>query len=162
MCISHPLRHAFFLFCVLSSLCLSNKVAHAEIETIELFKVSQNPAFAKPREVLRQLIASQEKTASTRNTFCILGYRRHSNTEKTSHIAWVYWKQQKVIILWEPTNPDIQPIAQLAQSRRYLKMPNDFVKAKTGINGSTYLETWEWANDLINTCQAKGDKYTIQ
>jgi hypothetical protein len=152
----------FFVLCMAITPCLFSSPISAKTTHTELFRVSQNPAFAKPREVLRHLIASQQKPTETRNTFCILGYRRHRNTEKASEVAWVYWKQQKAIILWEPSNLEIQPIAQLARSRRYLKMPDDFVRSETGINGSTYIETWEWANDLIKTCQAKGDKYTIQ
>jgi hypothetical protein len=127
----------------------------------ELFRVSQNPKFAKPREVLRQLVASQKKISPARNTFCVQGYRYTSDDKTTYEIAQVYWKEQKAIILWEPSNLEIEPITQLARSRRFLKMPDDFVKTKTGVGGSTYMETWEWANNVISTCQANGEKYSI-
>jgi hypothetical protein len=151
----------FFVLCMAVTLCLISSPISAQTTRTELFRVSQNPAFAKPREVLRQLMASQQKTRLTRNTFCVIGYRNTSDAKTSNGTAWVYWKEQKAIILWEPSNLEIEPITQLARSRRYLKMPDDFVKTKSDIAGSTYLETWEWANDLIKTCRAKGDKYTI-
>jgi hypothetical protein len=156
-------KHLILLaLCTAIAACLISRSISAETTRTELFRVSQNPKFAKPREVLHQLIARQKKTRLTRNTFCVIGYRYISDAKNADDIAWVYWKEQKAIILWEPSNLEMEPITQLARSRRYLKMPDDFVKTESDIAGSTYLETWKWANDLIKTCHAKGDKYTIQ
>lgn len=120
------------------------------------FRVSQNPAYLKPRATLHLLITKKAKAHHTNNNFCVIGYRKQSSAKSELGSAWVYWQEQKAIILWEPW---ADGITDLTLSRHYLKMPDDFVRSQKEVGASTYLETWEWADKLINECLAKGDKY---
>jgi hypothetical protein len=142
------------------SCLLSSAFASAKLSEFQTFRVSKSPAFSKPRTVLRQLIVSEGKI-NRRNHFCVIGYHKPSELESNGMFAWVYWPEEKAIILWEPSDPKQLPVNELSRSRRFLRMPEDFVKTQDEIKGSTYLETYTWANDLIKECMIKGDRYTF-
>ena len=122
----------------------------------QTFRISQHAAYLKPRATLHALMLAKGKAKRRANHFCVLGYRAKSSAKTSAGFAWVYWQEQKAFILWEPWADEM---TDLTKSRRYLKMPEDFVRSQAEINGSTYLETWQWADDLIATCREKGDQY---
>lgn len=118
----------------------------------QAFRVSADLAFSQPRAVLSQLVG--RKGNVRRNNFCVIGYQ-FSDGNKS---AWVYWREGKAIILWEPT---AEGIADLTQTRRYLRLPQDIVADGTDPQGSTYRVTRQWVNSLISDCQTRGEKFVV-
>ncbi len=73
--------------------------------------------------------------------------------------AWVYWKEERLLILWEPF--DIKH-EKLAHSRRMLSVDKDVVPTAKDIGSSTYLVDEDWACRTIGDCIKNGDEYVIR
>lgn len=126
--------------------------AFAQEGAQQTFLVSKTPEFSNPRAVLRKLVARKRK--STRNSFCVIGYQYPDGGKS----AWVYWREGKAIILWEPTGNKID---DLTLSKRYLRLTKDVVENESQVQGSTYLVTRQWVDSLLRDCQTRGEKFTV-
>ena len=126
--------------------------AFAQEGAQQTFLVSKTPGFSNPRAVLQKLVTRKGK--ARRNSFCVIGYQFPDGDKS----AWVYWREGKAIILWEPTENDIN---DLTLSRRYLRLTKDVVENESQVQGSTYLVTRQWVNSLLRDCQARGEKFTV-
>ena len=143
-------RPALLLFVLIVFLCGFH--AFAQEGAQQTFLVSKTPGFSNPRAVLRKLVARKGK--ARRNSFCVIGYQYPDGGKS----AWVYWREGKAIILWEPTGNEID---DLTLSRRYLRLTKDVVENDNQVQGSTYLVTRQWVNSLLQDCQTKGEKFTL-
>ena len=143
-------RPILLLFAITVFLCGFH--AFAQEGAPQAFLVSKTPGFSNPRAVLRKLVALKGK--ARRNSFCVIGYQ-YPDGEKS---AWVYWREGKAIILWEPT---VNEIDDLTLSRRYLRLTKDVVENESQVQGSTYLVTRQWVNSLLRDCQTRGEKFTV-
>lgn len=87
------------------------------------------------------------------NHFCVIG-----GTDTEGPFAEVYWSTEHQIILWEPTDNDYA----LLMSRDDLDLTQDVVANLNDVNGSTYLVTRKWVNNLLDDCRRRGNIYTVQ
>lgn len=110
------------------------------------------PGFENPENLLQQLVRA--KRGGHTNTFCVIG-QKDSLGRVT---AWIHWVNRGALIWWEPSRPPMP----LAQSRRYLSLTKDVVESEEMLQGSTYLVTRTWVNQLISNCAKTGDKFTIR
>jgi hypothetical protein len=117
------------------------------------FHIGGMPYYSEPQATLRDLAIQKGK--SRENTFCVIGYKFPDGSTQ----AWVYWREGKAIILWEPL---LEGRANLARSRRYLRIPQDVVPNETAVGGSNYLVTRQWVNNLIEKCNEKGETFTVK
>lgn len=115
------------------------------------FRVSEDSDFSRPREVLGRLVARKAKTR--KNTFCVIGYRYPDGNEQ----AWVHWREGRAVILWEP----VEGLADLTQSRRYLRIPRDVVADEAALKGSSYLVTRKWVDTLLGDCREHGETLVL-
>jgi len=150
----------FVCVAVVAGCLLFFAIRHSETSTADAwtpFRVADDPTFGSVENALTNLVKANGPTGE--NTPCVLG-------EKFSDgkIAWVYWPQGKAAILWDDSvfvqNPNL---ADLTRSRRYLRIPEDFVPNENDPRyfGSTFLETQAWLNDLIASCNQYGETFTI-
>jgi hypothetical protein len=120
-----------------------------------IFPVKGHPEFPQPTKRLRDLVG--EKGERSVNHFCIIGYREG---EGENH-AWVHWREQKALILWEPAADPLIPIS-LAKSRRYLRLEHDVVVSEADVAGSTYLVTRAFVDGVLSDCKKHGVKFEIK
>ncbi len=118
----------------------------------ETFKISTNKYFAQPKNVLSRLAA--QKGTTRKNTFCVVGYRFPDGGLQ----GWVYWKEGKAIILWEPLT---EGTFNLARSKRYIRIPGDVVATEEDVKGSTYRMTKHDVDKLIEECRREGEYFTV-
>lgn len=128
--------------------------------SILLIVLSCNPAFSKEADVFPQTekvleALVQEKADVTTNHLYV------SPIKKTGKdgFAWVYWKEKRQLILWEPFNTKQW---KLSLSRRVLNLDKDVLPAAEDIKGSTYLVDEDWACRTIGDCMKNGKEYIIQ
>jgi hypothetical protein len=112
------------------------------------FPLADRPSFAHADLVLEKLV--QEKGQGDANDFCVIGQGEGSPVR-----AWVYWKQQAALILWEPVT---EGLAELALSRRYLLLWRDVAEDPMG---SSYIVTPGWVMSLLEACDKTGSHYRI-
>jgi hypothetical protein len=124
--------------------------------------LSVNPAFSKDAElnvfpqsekVLKALV--NEKADGTTNHLYVSPVKKIGKDE----FAWVYWKEKRQLILWEPFDTKQW---KLSLSRRTLNLDKDVVPAAEDIKGSTYLVDEDWACRTIGDCMKNGREYIIQ
>jgi hypothetical protein len=118
------------------------------------FSIVGNPHYPRPRATLERLVA--EKGEVGVNHFHVIGYRFPDGSD----LAWVYWVEDRSLILWEPTAYPEYPV-KLSCSRRYLNLDRDIVEMEDDLKGSTYLETKAWANSVIEESKRRGSHYVI-
>ncbi len=112
--------------------------------------ITDDSLFAHPRAVLMRLAAQRGTTRL--NEFCIIGQDLGNGDRQ----AWVYWKQQDALILWEPqVGSDID----LTTSRRYLDLKRDMAM---DVGSSSYKVTTRWVDSLRAACSAQGLQLTIE
>lgn len=118
-------------------------------------RVTQSKHFPWPAQVLRRLVAEVGKRRQ--NNFCVIGYRLGDGSE----LAYVYWPDNKEIILWEPLRG--AGVARLYLSRRHWDLDKDIVAdaQAPGYFGSTYLETRDWERQILDECSRFGEYFTI-
>ena len=123
--------------------------------TFTYFSIASDPRFGDQQKTLRQLIQRHGKRG--KNDLCVVGVQEtYPDGTRAERAAWVIWKQDHSIILWEPAlDPEF---ADLWLSRRYLRVPRD-VSADT--HGSTYMVTPDWVTLLRHTCNRIGTHFTI-
>lgn len=86
------------------------------------------------------------------NDFCIVGY----SAADRSRYAWVIWRQGQKIILWDAGDADLD------LSRRQIDMKKDVVGSDRELQGSTYLVTRAWVDDLIAACNRDGAQVHLE
>lgn len=119
------------------------------------FAIAEEQKFAPVQATLERLVARKAKTDV--NHLCVIGEDLDDGTRQ----AWVYWKEDRAIILWEPS---AEGGSDLASSRRHLRMDRDVVPVhdKRLESGSTYLVSRDWANGLIAECGEQGTGFVIE
>ena len=127
-------------------------VSHSAAQDVNFKSVKGVAGFENPEKLLRQLVLT--KRGGSYNTFCILGFEDSAGIR----LAWVYWKEGRALILWEPATPQ----TPLSLSQRYLDLRKDVVESEAELKGSTYLVTRAWVNETVSACSKIGDKYTIR
>jgi hypothetical protein len=118
------------------------------------FRVDEDKTFAPVETTLDALIARRAQTDV--NHLCVIGQPLEDGTEQ----AWVYWREGRALILWEPSHAGIR---ELAFSRRFVRLDHDVVPVndKHLAAGSSYLVSDEWANGVIDECRSYGSQFII-
>lgn len=99
--------------------------------------------------------SKQEKSAPTYNTFLVAETVAHPNNE-----FWVFWVQQREIMLVGWPAQDCDKPSLLIRKR--LKLTKDFVKTQEGVGSSTYLETEEWARQVLLAAAKAGYQVNVK
>jgi hypothetical protein len=121
------------------------------------FVASKNPYYQRPEDAISSRVADDAKNHRV-NHFCVVGYQWKTGVTN----AWVLWKEEATLILWEGNRyPDLRK-RSLITSRRNLKLGRDTVKTEDDINGSTYLVTEQWWHAIADDCMKHGEKYIIK
>lgn len=110
--------------------------------------IASDPQFGDQRATLDQLV--QKKGKRGPNELCVIGQDVGSDRQ-----AWVVWRQDQSIILWEPPATGL---TDLALSRRYLRLPRDVAADP---QGSSFSVTPAWVADLRKACEDIGYRITI-
>lgn len=118
------------------------------------FKVSGDKTYEPVSGALTALV--RQKATVTLNHLCAVGYRNPDG----STYAWVYWREGKALILWEPHVAG-SPAKALSASRRYLQLDRDAVANTDQLKGSTYKITQEWVHQITRECELYGERFEI-
>ena len=129
---------------------------------ILLIALSGNPAFSKEADVFPQAekvleALVKEKADVTTNHLYVSPVKKVGKDE----FAWVYWKEKRQLIRWEPFDAKRWKKA-LLYSRQVLDIDKDVVPTAEDIKGSTYLVDEDWACRTIGDCMKNGREYIIQ
>jgi hypothetical protein len=108
------------------------------------FNVKDDPIFGKAAPVITAY--AHARHAKGVNNFCVLG--RLSDDGGKS--AWIIWRQNREIILWEGQDLSSTP------PRLLLDLDKDVVESEADLHGSSYLVTRRWASNLISECKRTG------
>lgn len=144
------------LLLVLTGTCFSQEGA------VKRIPAREHPSYG-PYIVpaLNELVAQYGKVR--RNHFYV---GRVQLLESGYHSVLVYWKENRVLVLWEPGRgydrhgyPD--PKYDLAASRRYWRLDKDVVPTRADIGGSSFLITQQDARDWMQDCMRYGERYVI-
>jgi hypothetical protein len=118
--------------------------------------VASDPQFGNQRKVLHRLV--QKNGQRGRNDLCVIGQNDGKGTRADT--AWVIWKQDHSIILWEPGQTTyLTDGDQLWLSRRYLYVPRD-VSADPD-ETTNYLMTPAWVRSVRYACNKLGQHFLI-
>jgi hypothetical protein len=136
---------------IVSALLFISLLGHGDVV---IFSILHNSGYPQPGKVLAKLVA--EKGRQKVNHFYAVGYRFPDGYE----LAWLYWKEGRALILWEPVAKPEYP-SDLRLSRRYLLLDRDVVPTDAEVKGSTYLVTRAWADSVIEDTTKRGDSFVI-
>ena len=117
----------------------------------------KDPSYQSPVPALENWLAQREKPPRGPQHFCAVGYRNADGATR----AWIHWKEGRMLLLWEGTDPDYRPNA-LIISRRQLSFDTDVVPTEDDINGSTYLVSKAWVAERLDDCARYGFRYTVK
>jgi hypothetical protein len=120
---------------------------------LTVLKAAEPTTFPNSEVILRSLV--QEKTESPTNHLYVSPIKKIGN----GSFAWVYWKEKRQLILWEPFDSGKW---KLSSSRRIVDLDKDVVPTIDDIKGSTYLVDKKWACTTIGDCMKNGKEYIIQ
>lgn len=144
-------RRWWLAFALLASITLT---ASAQDQTDAPLTTRTSPNFGDATIPLREFLRDRHAHTSKTQHFCIVGYQ--DNTESR---AWIHWVEGQQIILWRgATNPQGTKSA-IARSRRVIDLKKDVVSTEADLQGSTYLVTRAWVDQILADCQARGEKY---
>ncbi|MDB5901877.1 MAG: hypothetical protein JWM26_755 [Betaproteobacteria bacterium] len=116
---------------------------------LDTFDFGASPYYSDYKNVVTRYIKAHSTNRS--DDVCVIG-RVFDNGPGD---VWVLWQQGRQLILWEGQD-------DLYFSRRKLHVPRDVVKTESEINGSNYLVTQEWVDDLRKSCAERGVKLHIR
>ena len=119
---------------------------------LTVITAGENASFPRSKAILIELV--QENGDSGINHI----YVSPIKTNGGDSFAWVFWKEKRQLILWEPFDSRKW---RLSYSKRILDLDRDVVAA-ADLNGSTYLVDEEWACLTIDDCLKNGTEYIIQ
>jgi len=133
---------------------LAGAFAQAQDKGDHTFNTRDDATFGDATAALREFLRSQHigRRKPTQN-FCVVAYENSGGNEKR---AWVHWPEGHKLILWSGGS------APLARSRRIIDLTKDVVASDADVNGSTYLVTQAWADQVIADCAARGVPYQIR
>lgn len=141
------------VFCLLFFISINQSLARGIpseiINSLKVFDVTKDSNFFPYHQLLVDFLKSQR--IHKINNFCILGEEYMDRTKS----AWIIWHEGKKLILWDGHN---EP---LSESRRILDLNHDVVLDISDINGSNYLVTRAWVEQLKTRCEAQGIKTRI-
>ncbi|MDR0479240.1 MAG: hypothetical protein LBH31_05450 [Burkholderiaceae bacterium] len=130
------------------------------------FSVASDRLFGSQRDqrkVLRRLV--QRNGQRGRNDLCVVGGLEKymypddsSQSERKKRVAWVIWKQDHSIILWEPSVDSSTD--DLAGLSRYLHVPEDAVADPQKIPNH-YLVSSDWVREVRLACNRVGEHFVI-
>lgn len=116
-------------------------------------KEAEPSVFQQAKEVLEALVKEKADTAT--NHLYVSPIKKSGKDE----FAWVYWKEKRQLILWEPFDAKQW---KLSLSRRILDLDKDVLPTAEDIKGSTYLVDEDWTCRTIGDCMKNGREYIIQ
>jgi hypothetical protein len=111
--------------------------------------IASDPLFGNQQETLKKLVQKKGKRGA--NELCVIGQDIAGGDRQ----AWVSWKQDQSIILWEAP---VSGTADLALSRRYLNLRTDIAADP---QGSTFIVIPAWVASLRKACDEIGQRFTI-
>ncbi len=127
---------------------------HVE-HSVEPISVRQHPDYAKLPIALEELVAQDAR--QKKNTF----YVSKIYPFPEPNMAWVYWKENRSLILLEPGKEyDGDWKHALLWSRRYLHWNKEIVSPKHYYQGSNFLTLKQDAREMIKDCMA-GDEFIL-
>ncbi|GEM_PF-670760 len=137
------------LFFISINQTLAQGISSETINSVKVFDVTTDSNFFPYHKLLVDFLKFQR--VHKINNICILG---EEFTDRTKS-AWIIWYEGKKLILWDGHN---EP---LSVSRRILDLDHDVVPDIPDINGSNYLVTRAWVEQLKKRCEAQGTKIKI-
>ncbi|MDR2871227.1 MAG: hypothetical protein LBV45_01625 [Xanthomonadaceae bacterium] len=142
---------------VLAWLAVMTACAHVDNRTAE------SPVYLKPRNypsregVMRYLQSKQENTHP--NRFCLV--ERKLPGKQIAHLL-MYWQEKNVLLdvpYIRKTDPETE--ADLIRASRPLDLSVSVVETEDEVNGSTYLVTRAWVDEILTNCERKGVRMEI-
>jgi hypothetical protein len=125
-------------------------------QVVSTAPIRKDPRYAHPQAALKGVV--DERGKQGRNTFYVSRVYYFGNG---GNLAWVYWREGRAIILWEPDPSGANRKHELLWSRRFLSLDKDVVAREQDIGGSSYLESREWARHTIHDCTRHGSRFVI-
>lgn len=133
------------------------KNTRSNIVSIDILKVSGFQNNFNNATSSLQLLINKNGNTKFDNNFCII--KDEAGGEHP--MAYVYWQEDKSIILWEEQSAT--GTIDLSSARRYWHLDKDVAADESveGYNTSTYLVTRKWWDDIVSDCAKHGTKYVI-
>ena len=155
-------KHMAVFFLGLSSTVLLN--ASMQEEPPRRISVKKVAAYLPVTPVLQKMVDRADedwldKTATRGANHLYVA--RVSKWRDGVHSTWVYWKEARAVILWEPGLTYDRREDELWLSRRFLSLKEDVVATPDEIGGSNYLMDRKSASELVADCVNKGDLFVI-
>ena len=127
----------------------------------ESFNVDKAAGYKPVVPALKSYLVAQDATKGQHH-LCVIGYVEPiSDSAEKNNIAWVFWREGNRLTLWEPAAEGFEPKDSLKHSRRDLDIAKDVTTKTEEAGSSTYKESIEWAEDVQNDCQKRGQSYEI-
>lgn len=120
------------------------------------FDPRSDPAFGDARPAIRTFLASAVPRPRGPQHFCVVGYQLGD-----SRLAWVHWREGRILILWHGTYGPGRADEALVDSRRQLDLAQDVVPTTDDLAGSTYRITRPWLDRTLADCRAPGIRYAV-
>lgn len=120
------------------------------------FDPRSDPAFGDARPAIRTFLAGAVPRPRGLQHFCVVGYRAGD-----SRLAWVHWREGRILILWEGSADPRYRGDALVSSRRQLDLDQDVVPGIDDLAGSTYRITRPWLDRTLADCRARGIRYVV-
>jgi hypothetical protein len=139
----------------LATLAMAATLCAEEKPQFQYFPISTVPDYPRsPEKHLAALVQRDGKT--TINHFCVVGLRYDGG-----YTAWVYWKENNTITLWDPPADSDDPFT-LLYSRRTLHLDKDVVPDEVDISLSNYMVHEEYVKGILGACETVGQKFVIR
>jgi hypothetical protein len=128
----------------------------AQSDTISRKSIYDEPDYSKPLIPLKELV--RKKAKSQTNTFYVSKVQIFNNGGRH---AWVYWKEQNALILWEAGGMGSENLKnELVWSRRFLRFGKEIVPPSRFYQGSNFLTLMKDGLALKREC-LDGYKFVI-
>jgi hypothetical protein len=149
------LLYSTFFFAVLLATDTSGKTVP---ETT--FHPDREVGYKPVKTALRALVVSE--SARGAQHFCVVGYRvQGASDAPPKRTAWVYWREQKRLIQWQPATEGFESKQTLLRSSRSLDLAKDVVATEAEAGSSTYLVSRAWVDGVLKDCKARGTQHSI-
>jgi len=143
------------LVLLLATLAVAASLYAADKSQFQYFPISTVPDYPRtPEKHLAALVQRDGKTSI--NHLCVVGLRYDGG-----YTAWVYWKENNTMTLWDPP-ADLDDPFVLLHSNRTLRLDRDVVPDDEDISLSNYLVHEEYAKGVLGACEKVGQSFVIR
>ena len=120
----------------------------------EYLPISRLKYYQQPKEALSALAARDGKTI---NHFCVVGVRLGKG--KFESTAYVYWKENHTITLWDGLDLE-QSTHTLLYSIRTWDLDKDVVPADMDFGGTSTIQDKQ-VDEILSACKRVGQRFVI-